>query len=252
MMGKLTGKVAIITGGAGGIGKGIATTFVKEGATVVIADLNEEAGHETIKDLQKHQANSMFIQANLAEHSKLKNIVEKVIEEYGKLDILVNNAHASKMASIAETTKEHFDLSFDTGFYPTFYLMQAALPYLKESKGNIINFASGAGISGHANQASYAAAKEAIRAVTRVAANEFGPFGINVNLISPIANSPGVKAWKEAEPEYYNEVLANIPMGRFGDPENDIGKAAVFLASDDSGYITGQTIMVDGGSIKLV
>src|SRR5699024_3500227 len=141
----------------------------------------EQAGHEKKKDLQKQQANSMFIQAKLAQHIKSKISEENVIEEYGKLHIHVNNAHASKMASIEQTKKEHLELAFYTVVYPTFYLMQAALPYLKESKGNIINFASGAGISGHANQASYAAAKEAIRAVTRVAANEFGPFGINVN-----------------------------------------------------------------------
>lgn len=251
-MSKLKNKVAIITGGAGGIGQGIATAFVKEGAKVVIVDLNEETGKEAVKNLQKYQANSMFIQANLAEHSKMKDIVKQVVDKYGKLDILVNNAHASKMASIEETTQEDFDLSFDTGFYPTFYLMQAALPYLKETEGNIINFASGAGMKGDVNQVSYAVAKEAIRALTRVAANEFGEFGINVNLIAPIANTPGVEAWRKAEPEYYEEVLAGIPMRRFGDPEEDIGKAAVFLANDDSGYITGQTLMVDGGSIKLI
>lgn len=251
-MSKLKDKVAIITGGAGGIGQGIATSFVKEGAKVVIVDLNEEAGEEVVKNLQAYESDSMFMQADLTEHSKMKDIVKDVVDKYGKLDILVNNAHASKMASIEETTQEDFDFSFNTGFYPTFYLMQAAIPHLKETEGNIINFASGAGIKGDVNQVSYAVAKEAIRALTRVAANELGASGINVNLISPIANTPGVEAWRKAEPEYYEQVLNSIPMRRFGDPENDIGKAAVFLASDDSGYITGQTLMVDGGSIKLV
>lgn len=250
-MGKLQGKIAIITGGAGGIGKGMATAFVKEGATVAIVDLNEETGQETVKELQVYQAESMFIQANLAERDKLAGIVQQVVDKYGKLDILVNNAHASTRKPFEETTQEDLDLSFNTGFYPTFYLMQAALPYLKETEGSIINFASGAGIEGHTTQAAYAAAKESIRAISRVAANEFGPFGINVNLISPIANSPGVQAWAKEEPEYYQSVLNNIPMRRFGELESDIGRAAVFLASDDSNYITGQTIMVDGGSIKL-
>lgn len=250
-MGKLQDKIAIITGGAGGIGKGMATAFVKQGATVVIVDLNEETGQETIKELREHQPDSMFIQANLAEHDKLEGIVKQVVEKYGKLDILVNNAHASTRKPFEETTRADLDLSFNTGFYPTFYLMQAALPYLKESEGSIINFASGAGIEGHSTQAAYAAAKESIRAISRVAANEFGPFGINVNLISPIANSPGVQAWAKEEPEYYQSVLSNIPMRRFGELESDIGRAAVFLASEDSDYITGQTIMVDGGSIKL-
>lgn len=251
IMKKLEGKIAIITGGAGGIGSGMAKAFVKEGATVAIVDLNEEFGQQTLKELQEYQPKSMFIQANLAERDKLKDIVQKVIDQYGKLDILVNNAHASRNKPFEETTQEDLDLSFDTGFYPTFYLMQAALPHLKESKGKIINFASGAGLNGDATQASYAAAKEAIRAISRVAANEFGPFGINVNLISPIANSLGVQKWAEANPEYYQNMLSKIPMGRLGELESDIGRVAVFLASEDSDYITGQTIMVDGGSIKL-
>jgi NAD(P)-dependent dehydrogenase (short-subunit alcohol dehydrogenase family) len=129
--------------------------------------------------------------------------------------------------------------------------MQAALPYLKESKGNVINFASGAGLMGQETQAVYAAAKEAIRAVSRVAANEWGRFGINVNIISPLANTPGVEAWAKAQPEYYEAVKSKIPMGRFGDVEEDIGAVAVFLASKESQYITGQTIMVDGGSVML-
>lgn len=250
-MGKLDGKVAIITGGAGGIGQGMATAFVKEGAVVAIVDVNEEIGQQTVKELQNYQSESMFIPANLMEHDKLAGIVEQVVERYGKLDILVNNAHASRIKSFEETTRDDMDLSFNTGFYPTFYLMQAALPHLKKTKGNIINFASGAGIKGDVNQVSYAAAKEAIRAITRVAANEFGPFGINVNLISPIANSPGVRKWAKEHPDYYESVLSNIPLRRFGDIEKDIGRVAVFLASDDSGYISGQTIMVDGGAIKL-
>ncbi|MCR8655950.1 SDR family NAD(P)-dependent oxidoreductase [Paenibacillus endoradicis] len=250
-MKKLEGKIALISGAAGGIGKGMATAFVKEGATVVVVDLNEELGNQTIKELQEFAPESMFIQANLAEHNKLAGIVKQVADKYGRLDILVNNAHASRMNSIEDTTQADFDLSFNTGFYPTFYFMQAALPYLKETQGKIINFASGAGINGDVNQVSYAAAKEAIRAATRVAANEFGPFGINVNIIAPIAKSPGLIEWAEKNPEYYQGMLSKIPMRRLGELEDDIGRVAVFLASEDSDYITGQTIMVDGGSIKL-
>lgn len=250
-MNRLEGKIAIITGGAGGIGKGMAMAFVKEGAKVAIIDLNEEAGNQTIKELQAYQPESVFIQADLMEHDKLAGITQQVAEKFGKIDILVNNAHASRMSSIEEMTQEDLDLSFNTGFYPTFYFMQAALPYLKETKGKIINFSSGAGINGDVNQGSYAAAKEAIRGITRVAANEFGPFGINVNIISPIANSPGMIQWAEANPEYYQSMISKIPLRRLGELESDIGRVAVFLASEDSDYITGQTIMVDGGSIKL-
>jgi len=250
-MGKLQDKVVIITGGAGGIGSGMAKAMVKEGAIVAIVDLNEETGKAMEKELQQISPKSMFLQANLMDRANLHKIIDTVVEKYGKLDVLVNNAHASKQSTIEDTTQADLDLSFDTGFYPTFYLMQAALPHLKETKGNVINFASGAGIAGHETQGAYAAAKEAIRGISRVAANEWGRFGINVNLISPIANSPGVQAWAKAQPEYYEAVKSKIPMGRFGDVEEDIGRVAVFLASEDSQYITGQTLMVDGGSIML-
>ncbi|QDQ02765.1 SDR family oxidoreductase [Lysinibacillus fusiformis] len=250
-MGKLQDKVVIITGGAGGIGGGMAKAMVKEGAIVTIVDLNDETGKAMEKELQQFSPKSMFLQANLMDREYLPKIIDTVVAKYGKLDVLVNNAQASKQVTIEETTQADLDLSFNTGYYPTFYLMQAALPHLKESKGNIINFASGAGLADHETQGAYAAAKEAIRDLSRVAANEWGRFGINVNLISPIANSPGVQAWAKAQPEYYEAVKNKIPMGRFGDVEQDIGRVAVFLASEDAQYITGQTLMVDGGSIML-
>lgn len=248
---KLQDKVVIITGGAGGIGAGMGRAMAKEGAIIVAVDLNAETGAKTAAELQQISPKSSFIQADLTDHKNLKNVVEEVVSKYGRLDVLVNNAHASKQVPFLETTPEDLALSMDTGFYPTWYLMQAAIPHLKKTKGNIINFASGAGLKGHKTQAAYAAAKEAIRGITRVVANEFGADGITANLISPIANSPGVEAWAQAQPEYYQNVLAGIPMGRFGDPEQDIGRVAVFLASEDSKYITGQTFMVDGGSIML-
>lgn len=192
-----------------------------------------------------------FSSKTFRKRENVEEIVEKVVEKFGRLDILVNNAHASKQAPFAETTMDMFDLSFNTGFYPTFNFMQVAYPELKKAKGKVINFASGAGINGQPTQASYAAAKEAIRGITRVAANEWGADEINVNLISPIALTEGVKQWSENFPELYDETINKIPMKRMGDPEKDIGRIAVFLASEDSDYITGQTIMSDGGSTKL-
>ncbi|OCA83480.1 SDR family oxidoreductase [Pradoshia sp. D12] len=250
-MGKLQEKVVIITGGAGGIGLGMAKAMAKEGAILAIVDVNEETGKAAEKILQDISPNSMFVKANLMDRENLPNIIQTVVDKYGKLDVLVNNAHACKQKLFEEITHEDLELSLGTGFFPTFYLMQAALPYLKETKGNIINFASGAGINGDQTQAAYAAAKEAIRGITRVAANEWGRYGINVNLISPIADSEGVRTWAKAQPEYYQAVVNKIPLGRFGDVEEDIGRVAVFLASADSQYITGQTIMVDGGATML-
>lgn len=247
---RLKNKVAIITGSASGIGKGIALAMAKEGAHVAIVDVNEEKGQTTLKEVNEIQEGMLFIK-DISKEENVQEIVDAVIEKHGKLDILVNNAHVSRQARFSETTQEMFDLSFGTGFYPTVHFMQAAYPALKESKGKVINFASGAGLNGQPTQTSYAAAKEAIRAVSRVASNEWGPEGINVNMISPIALTQGVEQWRDSAPELYEQMINAIPLRSLGDPEADIGRTAVFLASDDANYITGQTIMVDGGSIKL-
>ncbi|MGN7165641.1 SDR family NAD(P)-dependent oxidoreductase [Paenibacillus cellulositrophicus] len=247
---KLQGKVGIITGSASGIGKGMALAMAKEGAHIAIVDVNEAKGKETLAEINQYTEGMLFIK-DISKQESAHEIVADVVKHFGKLDILVNNAHVSRQAPFMETTQELFDLSFGTGFYPTVHFMQAAYPELKKTKGKVINFASGAGIDGQVTQTSYAAAKEAIRGVSRVAANEWGPEGINVNLISPIALTPGVEQWRENAPELYEAMLNKIPLRRLGDPEQDIGRVAVFLASSDADYITGQTFMVDGGSIKL-
>ncbi|WP_210367541.1 SDR family oxidoreductase [Bacillus sp. REN3] len=247
---RLDGKVAIITGGAGGIGKGIATAMLKHGAKVVIVDINKEAGLGAEQQLSP-LGSVHFIEKDISSRENAIGIVKEAVNTFGKLDILVNNAHASRQAAFNQTTLDDFYLSFNTGFYPTVNLMQAAYEQLKENKGFVINFASGAGISGQINQSSYAAAKEAIRGLTRTVANEWASDQINVNLISPIALTEGVKQWSENFPDQYDKMLNGIPLGRLGDPEKDIGEVAVFLSSESSSYITGQTIMVDGGTLKL-
>ncbi|MFD1780620.1 SDR family NAD(P)-dependent oxidoreductase [Fredinandcohnia salidurans] len=247
---KLQGKVGIITGSASGIGRGIALAMAKEGAHIAIVDVNEEKGKDTLAEINQYTEGLLFIK-DISIKENVYEIVDEVVKKFGKLDILVNNAHASRQALLHETTQEMLDLSFGTGFYPTFHFMQAAYLELKKTKGKVINFASGAGIDGQVTQTSYAAAKEAIRAISRVAANEWGPEGINVNLISPIALTEGVQQWRESAPDMYEAMVNKIPLRRLGDPEQDIGRVAVFLASSDSDYITGQTFMVDGGSIKL-
>ncbi|WP_255578496.1 SDR family NAD(P)-dependent oxidoreductase [Cryobacterium sp. TMT4-31] len=129
--------------------------------------------------------------------------------------------------------------------------MRAAYPELKKTTGSVVNFGSGAGLDGQPTQAAYAAAKEAIRGLSRVVSNEWAPDGIRVNVVCPMAMTEGVQAWSQAFPELYQSTLANIPRGRFGDPGTDVAPAVAFLVFDDSSYITGQTLMVDGGTIKL-
>ncbi|MED1792739.1 SDR family NAD(P)-dependent oxidoreductase [Brevibacillus nitrificans] len=247
---RLQGKVGIVTGSASGIGRGIALAMAKEGAHIAIVDVNEEKGKDTLAQVNLYTGGMLFIK-DISVKENVDEIVAAVVKKFGKLDILVNNAHVSRQAPFMETTQEMFNLSFGTGFYPTFHFMQAAYPELKKTQGKVINFASGAGLDGQVTQTSYAAAKEAIRAISRVAANEWGPDGITVNLISPIALTPGVEQWRESAPQLYDAMIQKIPLRRLGDPEQDIGQVAVFLASRESDYITGQTIMVDGGSIKL-
>lgn len=250
-MTRLDNKIAIVTGGAGGIGSGIVRAYVKENAKVVIADIAEEKGQALSQELNNQGYDTLFIKTDLSNKESLKSCVDQTIQTYGQIDILINNAHASRMNNFLDITEEDLDLSFNTGFYATFYLCQMVIPHLKETQGNIINFGSGAAVKGDKNQGSYVVAKEAIRGITRVIANEFGEFGINANVISPIAYSEGVDQWRKDNPEYYNQVIQGIPLQRFGDVEKDIGPVAVFLGSKDAQYITGQTVMVDGGSIKL-
>lgn len=247
---KLENQIAIITGAGSGIGKGIALAMAKEGAHVTIVDVDEAAGKEALAEINAY-TEGHFILKDISKRENVKEIVEEVTDKFERLDILVNNAHVSKQKPFIETTPEDLDLSFGTGFYPTFYFMQEAYAALKKSEGNVINFASGAGINGQPTQAAYASAKEAIRGLTRVVANEWGPDKINVNIISPLAKTEGVKQWSQADPDQYRQVIQGIPLRYMGDPEEDIGRVAVFLASDDSKYMTGQTLMVDGGSTKI-
>jgi len=248
---QLKDKVAVVTGGAGGIGQGIVRCFLREGARVLVVDLVAQAtGDALVAGLAPDDA-ARYLQADIAVADNAPGIVAAAVRAYGKLDILVNNAHASMQAPFVETTQEMWDLSLGSGMYATFWLMKAAYPELRKTKGAVVNFASGAGLRGRANQVTYAAAKEAIRAITRVAAREWAVDGIRVNVVSPVALTPGVQRWAQAFPAEYQEMVNTVPLGRLGDPESDIAPAVAFLASDAAKYITGQTLMTDGGSIML-
>ena len=187
--------------------------------------------------------------ADGADENAIKNVVAKTIEHFGKIDTLINNAQVSKSGlPLVEHTKEDFDLAINSGLYAAFFYMRECFPYLKESKGSVINFASGAGLFGKLGQSSYAAAKEGIRGMSRVAAAEWGPDGVRVNVVCPLAMTESLMEWKENYPELYAKTIQGIPLGHFADPKEDIGKVCVFLASDDASYVTGETITLQGGS----
>jgi len=230
----------------------MATAFIKAGASVLIVDINADALAQAEKDLKAlGTGHIVTLKTDIALKENDQHIIDTAVAAFGGIDVLINNAHASHQKPFAQLTDEDLALSLNTGFYPTWHLMQLAYPHLKQSHGSVINFASGAGINGQPTQAAYAAAKEAIRGLSRVAANEWAADNIRVNLISPIAETAGVKQWKQAAPDQYAVMVQKIPLHRLGDPEKDIGAVALFLASEASSYITGQTFMVDGGDIKL-
>lgn len=247
---ELKGKVVIITGGSKGIGNGVARAFAKEGANIVITGRNVTDLENAAKKLEEEfNIKVLGIPADGGNEEAVKNVIAKTVEKFGRIDCLVNNAQVSKSGTnLVDHSKEDFDMAIYSGLYATFFYMREAFPYLKETKGSVINFASGAGLFGKLGQSSYAAAKEGIRGMSRVAAAEWGEFGINVNIICPLAMTPGLVRWKEEYPDLYERTINDIPLRRFADPETDIGRVCVFLASDAARYLTGETITLQGGS----
>ncbi len=194
----------------------------------------------------------LCIQADVSAGSDNKAVVENVVKQtvdtFGGIDVLINNAQASASGvTIADHTTEQFDLAMYSGLYAAFYYMQACYPYLAKSKGSVINFASGAGLFGNYGQCAYAAAKEGIRGLSRVAATEWGKDGINVNVVCPLAWTAQLEQFKNAYPEAYEKNVHIPPMGHLGDSELEIGRVCVQLASPDFKFMTGETITLEGG-----
>ncbi len=261
-MGFLTGKTAIITGAGysvlsdgrcGSIGYGIATAYAKEGCNLVITGRNVSKLEKAKEELEsKHGVKVLALQADVSEGQDNKAIVDNVIKQtvdtFGGIDVLVNNAQASASGvSLADHTLEQFNLAMYSGLYATFFYMQACYPYLAKSKGTVVNFASGAGLFGNFGQCSYAAAKEGIRGLTRVAATEWGKDGINVNIVCPLAWTAQLEQFQNAYPEAFKANVKMPPMGHYADPETEIGRAVVQLANPDFKYMTGETLVIEGG-----
>ena len=261
-MGFLKGKTLLLTGGgrsvlsngkAGAIGYGIATAYAKEGANIVITGRNLKKLEEAKEELERlYNVKVLPVQADIsagADNAAVATgVVEKAVAAFGGIDVLINCAQASASGvSLAEHTTEQFDLALYSGLYATFYYMQACYPYLAKSKGSVINFASGAGLFGNYGQCAYAAAKEGIRGLSRVAATEWSKDGINVNIICPLAWTAQLENFQKAYPEAFEKNVHTPPMGFFGDPEDHIGRVCVQLAHPDFKYMTGETLTVEGG-----
>lgn len=247
---RLDDKVVIITGGGRGIGFGLSTAFAKSGAKLVITGRTESTLIKAKEELEKNYGTEVLtVVADGADEDAIKNVIAKTVEKFGKIDAVINNAQASSSGKmLIDHTKEDIDLAIYSGIYATFFYMREAFPYLKQTKGCVINFASGAGLFGRIAQSSYAAAKEGIRGLSRVAATEWAPDGVRVNVICPLAMTEGLKKFKEEYPERYEQTIKGVPMGRFADPEKDVGAVCTFLCSSDASFITGETITLQGGS----
>ncbi len=261
-MGFLKGKTAIITGGGyavlsdgrcGSIGYGIATAYAKEGANLVITGRNAAKLEKAKEELERlYGIKVLAIPADISEgndnEKTAKEVVEKTIEAFGRIDVLINNAQASASGvTIREHTTEQFNLAMYSGLYATFYYMKACYPYLKETKGSVINFASGAGLFGNYGQCSYAAAKEAIRGLSRVAATEWAKDGINTNVVCPLAWTAQLENFEKAYPDAFKANVKMPPAGHFGDAELEIGRVCVQLASPDFKFMNGETVTLEGG-----
>ena len=249
-MKRLENNITIITGGGKGIGYGLAEAFAEAGSNLVITGRTESRLLAAKEKLEAEYGIEVLpIVADGADEEAIRSVVSQTVARFGKINTLVNNAQVSKSGlPLVEHSREDLDLAIFSGLYAAFFYMRECHPYLKETHGSVINFASGAGLFGKLGQSSYAAAKEGIRGLSRVAAAEWGPDGIRVNVICPLAMTESLQEWKENYPDLFEKTIQGIPLGRFASPKDDIGRVAVFLASEDAHYVTGETITLQGGS----
>jgi NAD(P)-dependent dehydrogenase (short-subunit alcohol dehydrogenase family) len=249
--GELDGRVAMITGGGEGIGRGLAAAFLKQGAKVVIAEYNDPLGQQTAKDLANETGGEIVhVACDVSVKEQIQGAVAETVSRFGTIDILVNNAWSGgRISRVERKSDELLARAFGVGYYGPYWAMQAAYPTMRaKSYGRIISLCSLNGVNAHMGTTEYNSAKEALRALTRTAAREWAGYGIVANIICPGARSASSERVFKQNPELLKSAEAANPMGRMGDPEGDIGPVAVFLASEGASYVTGNTIFVDGGS----
>lgn len=242
---ELLGKVALVTGGAQGIGKAIALLLAKNGADVAISDINLEKAQETANEIQGMGKRSLALKANVSDFKEVEQIVEAIVGQLGRIDILVNNAGITRDRLILRMTEEDWDAVLDVNLKGTFNCTKAAVRYMsKQKSGKIVSIASVTGEMGNPGQANYGASKAGVIGFTKTIAREFAARGINVNAIAPGYIQT---AMTDAVPDRAKEMLKQmIPMERLGRPE-DVAEAVLFLVSERSSYITGQVLNVNGG-----
>jgi 3-oxoacyl-[acyl-carrier protein] reductase len=242
-------KVALVTGSAQGIGREIALAFAREGADVVISDVNLEKATQTSKEIEGLGRKSMAVELNVTDYAKVEEALNKILDKFTKVDILVNNAGITKDNLTLRMSDADWDAVIAVNLKGTFNCTKAiSRVMMKQRSGKIINIASIIGIIGNAGQANYSASKAGIIALTKTTAKEFASRNLNINAVAPgfIQTEMTAKLPEEVK----QKMLAMIPLNRFGSPA-DVAGACMFLASEEAGYITGQTIVVDGGMVMV-
>lgn len=245
-MGRLDGKVAVITGGVGGMGKKHAEVFIREGAKVVIADLDQSAGDEAVEELGDQ---AYFIKLDVTDEENWKSMVKEVEENFGPVNILVNNAGIVASKSIQDTSLKEYRKTIEINQDGVFLGLKHVYPSMeKTDNGSIINISSIAGIVGSANNSAYIASKFGVRGLTKAAAIEYAPAGIRVNSVHPGTIRTAMTEQEDVK-ELVTEMEKDIPMKRIAEPE-EISNLVLYLASDESSYSTGAEFIADGGLIQ--
>ena len=248
-MDRLNGKVAIVTGAGRGIGRAVAKTFAREGAKVAVLSLTPANVERVVAEIQEAGGTALGVPCGIADLDQIKAAVDRVVATFGQIDILVNNAFdpSTVLSSVVDLSVEQLQRQLDTGPVAYLRLMQVCHPHLRARGGaTIINLASCAGVLGMTGYAPYVMAKEAIRALTRVAAREWGADRITVNNLLPVADTHASDI-----PDSAADASPSPPnaLARMGSPEDDIAPVALFLASQDARFLTGYSLTPDGGMI---
>ena len=258
MSGRLANRVAVVTGAGQGVGEGIARRLADEGATVVVAARRAETGEPVAGSIRASGGRAECIVTDVSDSSSVNDCVAETVRRFGRLDVMVHNAFTGGIPHRLEEARidKHWTPMSRTGVWASVFCARAAFEHLCESSrrppgeggGRLILVTSPSGVEGSANIPLYSPAKAAQRAIAKSLAREWGPHGVTVNCIGPVAGSPSLLTAFERNPALQQAIEARTPLGRVGDITTDIGSVALFLAGDDSAFVTGQTIICDGGS----
>jgi meso-butanediol dehydrogenase/(S,S)-butanediol dehydrogenase/diacetyl reductase len=245
---RLQGKIALITGSASGIGEATAKTFAREGATVIVADRDEPNGSRVAGEIVAGGGKARFIATNILESESIERMIEFATSEFGRLDVLHNNAMVTVTGHLGEITLEKWRRAIDGGLTSYWYASKLAVNvFLKQGGGTIVNTASVSGLAGDYMLGAYNAAKAGIVNITRVFGIEYARKNIRCNAVCPgPILTPPIHRGAAVRPDVHERIREAIPMGRFGDPQ-EIANVALFLASDESSFVTGAYIVADGG-----